>query len=148
VNTTVITVDEADDYLAQKAAWLELSDAVKTSHIVKGSVYAQTQWTCVDDVVWEGTPDIPDELKEAVAYYAYADSQGVLYGDPSSPVDRHGGLREVTSRVGELSDSVAYFQGGTQSGSGNMSVTGYADALMRTNCSLVSSSSSVGLVRV
>lgn len=149
MNTTVITVAEADVFLGQQAAWLGLDNAAKKAFIARGCVYAQTQWTCVDEVVWEGAEmDIPDELKEAVAYYAYADSGGNLYGDPASPEARHGGLRSVSSKLGELADETQYFQGGAQTGVGNMSATGYADALMKVYCELAATSGSVPLVRV
>lgn len=147
MNTTAITVEESNTYLSMYTTWLNLNEQAKKAFIARGSVYAQTQWTCVDDVVWEGTPAIPDEIKEAVAYYAYADYNGKLYGDPANPEERRGGLRATVAKVGDLMDEVQYFQGGSQTGVGNMSSTGYADSLMRVHCEK-SSAGSISLVRV
>lgn len=155
MNITVITTGESDTFLAQYVDWLVLTAPDKAAHIAKASVYAQTQWTCVDDVVWEDDPDtvdveivdIPDEIKEAVAYYAYADYHGNLYGDPSSTEEKHGGLRSNMEKVGDLATEVQYFQGGTQTETGNRSVTGYANALMGVYCELCGLGST-SLVRV
>lgn len=154
MNTTVITPAESDVYLAAYQDWLDLDDATKEAHIAKGSVYAQTQWTCAD-VVWEDDPDtaevevidIPDSVKEAVAYYAYIDFHGILYGDPTTIPDQHGNLRGLMDKVGDLATEVQYFQGGSLSGSGTQSHTGYPDALMGVHCTLAGVGSE-GLVRV
>ena len=154
MNTTVITPEESDVFLAAYEDWLALDPTVQEAHIAKGSVYAQTQWTCAD-VVWEDDPDteeveevdIPALVKEAVAYYAYIDFHGNLYGDPAAVADKHGNLRATMDKVGDLQTEVEYFQGGSFSGSGTQSHTGYADALMGEYC--VSSGTGTGdLVRV
>ena len=147
MNTTAITISDANGYLALYSDWLALSDSAKLRHIAKASAYAQTQWTCVAAVVWEGTPAIPDEIKEAIAYYAYADFYGKLFGSPSVDEERHGGLRSTMSKVGELIDEIQYFQGGAQTATGNKSSIGYPDALMRLYCE-ITGVGSISLIRV
>ena len=76
----VITIAEADVVLFAQADWLSLSDAVKIASIGRASVYVQTKWSCAD-IDWEDDTTIFADVKEAIAYFAYADSKGVLYGN-------------------------------------------------------------------
>ena len=130
MNKAIITPVEADIILAQFADWVALSNALKTSHIAKASVYVQTQWTCVD-VDWADSALIPADIKEAVAYYAAADMHGNLFGDFSSADDR-GRIKRERSKVGSLEEEFEY------SGSVPLYATrrslGYPDVLMESLC--------------
>ena len=154
MNFETITIEEADTFLEQFSDWIDLDDDVKTVHIRKASVYAQTQWVC-SDVVWEDDPDtddtetvdIPDEVKEAVAYYAYANFSGNLFGDPSVTEEpTRGHLKSTRDKVGSLSTEKSYYQSGAYSSAGTKSTLGYPDSLMRVYC--VNSSTEIKLVRV
>lgn len=143
MNKTVITPAEADVLLAQFADWVALSDALKLSHIAKASIYAQTQWTCVD-VDWTDSDLVPDDIKEAVAYYAAADMHGNLFGDISSLDSDKGKIKKERSKVGSMEEEFEY------SGSVPLYATrrslGYPDVLMESLCT--KKSGEVTLTRV
>jgi hypothetical protein len=155
MNTAVITPAESDSFLSDKTSWLALSEAEKEGHIAKASVYAQTQWTCSEEVVWEddsATEEveeeaIPDLIKEAVAWYAYASSKNNLFGDPANDDPAKGNLRLERKKLGELEKSVEYYQGGAQKGIGTARHTGYPDALMQVYCEMSFMGGSISLVR-
>ena len=143
MNKAVITPDEADIFLAGYDTWLALAAEVKRRHIARASVYAQTQWTCTS-VVWVDDPDtaedeidIPAVVKEAVAFYAYADSQNNLFGNVVTADEPRGNLRSLKSSIGDLSDEVTYFKGGVTTPSGTMKSLGYPDSLMESLCTRV-----------
>lgn len=135
MNRAVITPAEADVILAQFADWIALSNSVKTGHISKASVYAQTQWTCVD-VDWTDSLLIPADIKEAVAYYAIADMHANLFGDVSAADTDRGKITKERSKVGSLEEEFEY------SGSVPLYATrrslGYPDVLMGTLCTKIS----------
>jgi len=143
MNKSVITLAEADVILAQFTDWVALSNALKLSHITKASVYAQTQWTCVD-VDWTDSLLVPADIKEAVAYYAAADMSGNLFGDVSSADTDKGKIKRERSKVGSLEEEFEY------SGSVPLYATrrslGYPDVLMGTLCT--KTSGEVTLTRV
>ena len=153
MNTSVINTSEADSYLVLYEDWLDLDDEKKVEYIRRASIYIQTQWTCAD-VVWEDDPDtvevesvdIPDEVKEAAAYYAYADFKSVLYGSPTDDEVFVGNLRSQKDKVGSLSAETTYFRGGSKSPSGTHKRLGYPDSLMNLHC--LRNSSNILLVRV
>jgi len=130
MNKAIITPTEADVILVQFADWIALSNALKTSHIAKASVYVQTQWTCVD-VDWAISADIADDIKEAVAYYAMADMANTLFGDVTSADDR-GKIKRERSKVGSLEEEFEY-SGATPTYSTRRSF-GYPDVLMESLC--------------
>lgn len=144
MNKEIITPTEADIYLSAYADWTDLSDPLKVIHISKGSVYAQLQWECVD-VDWDDTINIPDNIKEAVAYYAYANFGDQLYGDPTE-VSEVGQLNKKLVKVGSVTTSKSYFRG-KDIIYGAASPFGYPDSLMRISCTEVTSSNSTTLIR-
>ena len=131
MNRAVITLAEADVILAQFADWIALSNALKLSHITKASVYAQTQWTCVD-VDWTDSLLVPADIKEAVAYYAAADMSGNLFGDVSTLDSDKGKIKKERSKVGSLEEEFEY-SGSVPLYSTRRSL-GYPDVLMETLC--------------
>lgn len=136
MNTAVITVDEANGFLSQFPTWLALDDAAKTHHISRASVYAQTHYTC-DDIVWEDPgKDIPAEANEAVAYFAYADSQGNLYGDPATVDEYTGKVRSKKEQLGDMLEETSWYRGGVSSPSGAARSLGYPHTLMSVHCTL------------
>lgn len=143
----IITPAEADVFLAAYADWLALTpDSVKEAHIAKASVYVQTSWTCVD-IDWSDDLTIPEDVKEAVAYYAYADMHSVLYGDVTTSRDV-GDLQMKSVRAGDVTVAKAYFKGiGSVSKMGTNSPLGYPNSLMGTYCTANCASASA-LTRV
>lgn len=137
MNTAIISIAEADAYLSAYTLWTALTDPEKTHHLTQACVYVQTQWVC-EDVVYEDDPDttevevvsIPDEVKEAVAYYAYANSQGTLYGDPAVLDVKRGNLRSERKTLDKMTKEVSYFRGGSLYPFGTTSALGYPDSLM------------------
>lgn len=142
MNYAIITPEQSDVYLARFADWIALDDPTKVEHISRASVYVQTQWSCVDTVVFEDDPDtdeveevaIPDEIMKATAEYAYVDFQGNLYGDPATDEDPHGNLRSQSDQVGDLKTEISWYKGGAQSSYGTDANTGFPDSLMSTYC--------------
>jgi hypothetical protein len=153
MNTTVISAADSDTFLAQFTSWTALDDEVKEFYIARACVYAQTKYTCAD-VVWEDDPDtddvevvsIPDEVKEAIAYFAYADSQSNLFGNPAVVDETKGKLRSHKEQLGDLLEEKSWYRGGETSPSGVARSLGYPHTLMSVHCTL--NSSSVTLVRV
>jgi hypothetical protein len=96
----LITVAEADATLAQRPDWLALTDDEKSEHITKASVYVQTSWRC-DEVEWT---DLPSDIKDAVAWYAYADMQGALYPDSEAQV------KKQKDELGSLKSDTEWYQ--------------------------------------
>ena len=139
MNKAIITPAESDVYLAAYLDWIALDDTTKTLHIEKASVYVQTQWVCVD-VDWDDDLTIPDNVKEATAYYAYADFQGTLYGDPGDPT-QPGQLSGKLVTAGSVTVSKSYFKG-SNSIYGSASPFGYPDTLMAVSCESATANSS------
>lgn len=144
LNKTIITAAEADAILALETEWLALTDPVKEYHIALASVYMQTQWTCTS-VDWDDDTTISEELEEACAYYALASANGNLYADAKAENVAKGMVKEETSKLGSLSDSIKYC---CNSGNQTLSPLMYPDTLMGTECSLVRGLGSVKLTRV
>ena len=146
MNTAVINVSESNTTLAQFSDWLALPDSSKKFHITRASVYAQTYYSCTD-IVWEDDPDtveveavnIPDEVKEAVAYFAYADFKGNLYGDPATADEYYGKLRSKKEQLGDLLEETSWYRGGATSPNGVAKSLGYPHTLMSIYCTLASS---------
>ena len=143
MNTAVITVAESNTTLAQFSNWLVLPDSSKTFHITRASVYAQTYYTCTD-IVWEDDPDtvevevvdIPNEVKEAVAYFAYADFNGNLYGDPATANEYKGKLRSKKEQLGDMLEETSWYRGGVSTPNGVAKSLGYPHTLMSLYCTL------------
>jgi len=145
MNTAIITADESDTILAQYTSWTALLDPKKEFFIARASIYAQTKWSCVD-IVFEGDDEnIPDEIKEAVAYYAYADYSGNLFGDVAISTIKAGKLKSKREKLGELEEEISYFLSGNQLTSSAKSL-GYPDTLMKVYCTKESINSE--LIRV
>ena len=130
----IITVAEADVLLSLYQEWLSLTPLQREKHISKASVYVQTQWTCVD-IDWDDDLTIGDDIREAIAYYAYADAAGVLYGDVTASRDV-GDLQMKSIKTGEVTVAKAYFKGiGSINKTGTQSPLGYPNSLMGAHCS-------------
>ncbi len=112
--TSLITIAESDTYNALSADWIALTDPIKEAHIFNASVYMQTKWTCAD-VDWSDTDTLDEDLKRACAYYADADSIGVLSA-PIETTDKHGNVTEETRKLGTMLKTTKWAEGGTTSG--------------------------------
>lgn len=136
MNTAIITPSEADTFLAQYSIWDDLPTLDKTFYIYRASVYVQTHWVCVDEVVWETSDDetinIPDEIKEAVAYFAYADSQSNLFGDVTTEDEKRGTLKALELEASDLRKRVEYYSGSSYPGA--LFALGYPSSLMSVYC--------------
>lgn len=139
--TPIITIQEADAYLAAYPDWLALTNEEKDSHIYNASLYVQTNWTCVD-VDWEDTANIPEEIKHATALYALADSQGNLYGDAAA-ADSRNTTREMIKAGAVTLDTYYTTTGKAQVGI--ESSFGLPDELMGLHCTATSGSGSGGV---
>jgi len=128
--TPIITIAEADAYLAGYADWLALTDPEKEAHIYNASLYIQTGWTCVD-VDWTDTVNIPEEIKHACALYALADSVGNLYGEPET-ADTRKTTREMIKAGSITVDET--FAGAGSNEVGDLSSFGLPDSLMSIHC--------------
>lgn len=138
----IITIEEADTYLALEADWLELDDPAKTNNISRASVYVQTKWVC-NDIDYDDEDTIPEVVKEACAWYALANSRNLLYPD-MQPSDRDGGfLTEKTIGAGALKKTIKFSEDGNPA-----QVLSYPDDLMGTVCSVASSGGAVMAVLV
>ena len=143
LNKVIITPTEADVFLALEAAWLLLTDPIKTDHIAKASVYMQTKWTC-SAVDWDDDTTITDEQKEACAYYALADSNGNLYYDPTDTPSGSGNVIEETKKAGSLQKTVKYSDNNLEESSNLLQ---YPNTLMGVECASASSSGAVDAIR-
>ena len=133
LETAVITATESQTILAAEADWLLLTDAVQEQHIAFGSVYAQTNWTCLtstgSEIDWT---DAPDDIKTAVAYYSLANYRGTLFPDTNVQADASGGtITEITKKLGTMQKTVKY-----QPGARAENPLAFPDTLMGTVCSL------------
>lgn len=133
--TPIITIAEADVFLAAYADWLALTDAEKTAHIYNASLYIQTNWTCVD-VDWTVPADVPTEIKHACAIYTYADSIGNLYGDITI-ADTRRVSREMV-KAGAVTLDTTYTSSGNEA-NGFKGSYGLADQLMGLYCTRTAS---------
>lgn len=131
MNKAVITPAEADSFLSIYTSWSNLSQEQKLNAIAKASVYAQTTWICAN-VDWDAVTDA--NIKEAVAYYAYAASAGALYGDVTVRDEPHGKLRSDEYKVGVLTTKKAWYRGGATQPQGKDKSLAYPDTLMKTVC--------------
>jgi hypothetical protein len=96
----LITIAEADATLSQRPDWLALTDEEKSEHIARASVYVQTSWRC-EDIEWT---DLPQDIKDAVAWYAYADTQDALYADSEAQV------KKQKDELGSLKSDTEWYQ--------------------------------------
>lgn len=107
----VITAAESQTILALESDWIALDDSVQEIHIGYGSVYAQTGWSCIDSTTglemdWT---DAPDDVKEAVAYFALANFRGVLYPNVNTQAAlTEQNIIEVTKKLGTMQKTVKY----------------------------------------
>jgi len=131
----LITKTESNTYLTEFFGWSSLPDATKDLHIKKASLFVQTNWIC-SEVDWSDSTTIPDDVKEATAYYAYASYSSNLFGSVTS--EDGGTIKKKSNKVGSLADSVEY-RGSSPGGAKNS--TGYPDSLMKVSgCTATSSS--------
>lgn len=137
MNRVIITPGEADAFLSAFPVWLNLDSSTKEFHISRASVYVQNNWVCVETVVFDGDDmDIPDLIKEAVAYYAFADYSGTLYGSVDQADSPRGSFRGIRQRLeGVVDQEYTWYRGGKGSPSGVNVSSGYPDDLMRVYCS-------------
>ena len=142
MNTAVITPAEADVYLAQYPNWLNLTNDQKLYFISRASAYVQMEWSCTN-VDWDDDSTISPTIKEAVAYYAYADSANNLYGDVTEATEIKGPLRVEEYKLDTLAIKNQWYKGSQNS---TLSSLGYPNSLMETECQLASSTTE--LIRV
>ncbi len=138
--TSIITVAEADTYLAAFPDWLALDVSVKEAHISNASLYIQTKWSCAVAGVaidWTNTLNIPDEIKHACAWYALADSSGNLYGDVQTADPGTGKLTGKSVKAGSVTVTKS-FSSGSVAISGSASSHGLPDDLMSIYCTKLS----------
>ena len=133
--TPIITIAEADVYLASYSDWLALSDEAKTEHIYNSSLAIQTGWVCLytdgTPIDWTDTDNIPEEIKHASALYAYASSIGGLYGSVSD------GIKEKLKRKMVKAGGVTVdkeFLNYSSTDSSDSSHLGLPNALLRLYC--------------
>ena len=133
--TPIITPAEADIILAAYPDWTVLTDEVKEAHIYNASLYIQTQYDCIkvdgEPIDWTDTATIPDEIKDACAYYAYADASGNLFGDVATP-DTRKTTREMV-KAGSVTVDESFASTGTVQG-GVSSSLAKPDLLMSLYC--------------
>lgn len=110
INKAIITSAEADAILDMETDWLVLTDEVKEYNIALASVYMQLNWTCAT-VDWSDDETFTAEIKEACAYYSLASANGNLYPDAKSASVALGLLKEETSKLGTLVDTIKYYDG-------------------------------------
>ncbi len=136
LNRAIITPAESQVILAAESDWIALTDSVQEQHIEKGSVYVQTQWTCVD-VDWDDDTTISQEIKDAVAYYSLADFRGTLYDSTAPSETDLGKISEESSAVGSLKKTIKYCCDEAPS----TNPLQYPDSLMRIECTSYTSAS-------
>lgn len=134
IEKALITPAQADATLASESDWKDLATPEKTNHIAFASTYVQLNWYCTG-IDWSDETTIPDEVKEAVAYYALANSRGTLFEDTNPQTERSGDVQEKTSQLGGLKSTVKYFE---SSESEEGYPLQYPDALMDFYCNKVS----------
>ncbi len=135
--TPIITVVEADVFLAAYPDWLALDDPTKETHIYNASLYIQTGWSCAVngvDIDWTDTANIPEEIKQACAYYALADSTGNLYGDVQVTPTATGRLTKKMVKAGSVTVDKEYAASGSASIAGAAGSFGLPDDLMSIYC--------------
>ncbi len=138
--TPIITAAEADVFLAAYPDWLALDSAVKDAHLYNASLYIQTQYTCLD-VDWTDPLTIPEEVKNACALYALADSVGNLYGNVETP-DTRRTTRELV-KAGSVTVEEEFAAGGSNE-TGTTASFSKPDTLMSLHCTKNSSCAGCG----
>jgi len=144
LNKAIITPAEADAILVTETDWLALTDPVKEGHIAKASVYMQTRFTC-SEIDWSDDTTFTDEIKEACAYFALADSNGNLYTDPTDTPSGKGNIIEESDKVGSLASTVKYSDQGAHT---SYDLLQYPNALMGVDCTSSSGAGSKKAIRV
>ncbi len=76
LKTPYATIQEADIYLSENDAWLDLDNSAKNNHLINGRYYIDSNYTCTELV--NGDP-IPEEYVYANALLAEADLAKGLY---------------------------------------------------------------------
>ena len=141
----IITPVEADVFLAQYLSWTALTNDQKLYYIGRASVYVQLAWTCAD-VDWADDTTITDNMREAIAYYAFADSAGNLYGDVAVADEFKGSIKHEKYKLDTLALENAWYARNAAKPSGSHSSLGYPNSLMEVACTF--NSSVTELVRV
>ena len=130
----VITAAESQVTLAAEADWMALDEALQATHIGYGSIYVQTKWTCIDEdtcleIDWT---DAPDDIKEAVAYFALANLRLVLYPAVNTQTAvSEKNITEITKKLGTMQKTIKYDAPGVDYPNGLM----YPETLMDSLCS-------------
>jgi hypothetical protein len=101
----LITIPEADGFLLEYPEWDSLDSDIKDIHIRKASAYVCTNWDC-DDLDFSVTADIPSDIKEATAQYAYASYAGNLFMGTDG--ERAYRIRSESGKSGPSSSSYEY----------------------------------------
>jgi len=139
MNYAIITPTEADTTLAIYSNWVSLENDTKLAYIRKASVYIQTKWTCAE-VDYEGT--IPDEIKEACAYYAYANFSNNLFNDVNAKDVAKGTLKSERKVADVVEKEQSWYPGTANSKPSPLS---YPNTLMAIHCTVTTSND---LIRV
>lgn len=143
MNRSIITAEESALYLSFSTEWVALDDDTMERHISLACVYMQSEWQC-DGLDWNDSTAIPDEMKEACAYYALASFSGNLYTSADETVEQKGNIIEETDVLGPLESTLKYSDSGVASKS---SVLQYPNTLMSIYCSSKRLSGAVWAVR-
>lgn len=120
---SLVTVEESEFYLSEFSNWSDLSDPIKTAHIKKASVYANVNWQS-DTYDLSDSTSIPDEIKEAVAHYAYANFSGNLFQSAGS--EKSYTIKSESSKAGPVINSYEYLM----SSPDHTNPLSYPDSLM------------------
>lgn len=140
--TAIITVAEADVYLALHADWLALTSPIKEAHIFNASLYIHANWSCAD-VDWADSLTIDDDIKRACAFYAYADSVGALFA-PIEETEEHRSIIMEKKKLGSMEKTKQWaFSGKMTSGDPLENM----DAMMALHCEKTSGHCGATLVR-
>ena len=128
-----VTSPESDVYLAGKADWLALDDAVKDAHLSWGRVWIDSEYLCAYTEV-----DATDNIKYANSLAGYADFKGTLYADTAT-------LESTSVTAGSVTSSKTFANGYKQSDP----TLDQAGALLNYDCDAIKTSTgSVPLSRV
>lgn len=131
MKTDLITPAESTLLLSVYADWADLTDDEKKLYIKHSSYYVQSTWNCVD-IDWYDDSTIPEEVKEAIAYYAYADFKGKLFGLVTTEKDTEGKIKSIFEKVGEIAEKTEYYS--TLKSKGTLAPFGYPDMIMSAYC--------------
>lgn len=144
------TIEQADVYLENNDAWLDLDDEVKNTHLLNGRYFIDSKYTC-DDLADEDGDSLPDVIPEE---YIYANTLLAQFDSVSGifTVDETGGSPVVSKKVKAGSvESEKSYAGQFSSSTKLNSIDPYPQitSILNAYCTInkTSSTISVGLLR-